>query len=722
MATVDLTGCDRELVHIPGTIQPHGVLLVLVEPSLRISHVSSNVAELLGVDSEALIGHPLTAALGGDSADVAAALGRDRLDLVSPLAIAKGAYAVDGLLHRHMGATILERERRHPSSFDPFSDGARLRTALARLKQIQSVDELGAMAVHELRELTGFDRVMLYRFDRDDHGEVLHEEKVPELEPFRGLHYPAPDIPAPARALYVLNGVRAIADVQAPAVPIVPPCSVDTAAPLDLSLSSLRSVSPVHVEYLSNMGVRASMSISLTRGPRLWGLLACHHRTPRFVPFVVRNACELLGRFIALQMDDLERAEAQARERTVRRTVELLTETMRSATVAPTSTHLPASDALVDLVRAQGAAVVQDGHIEVNGTTPSPADVAALATWLRERGGSATTDALSKVYPPARAFEETASGLLAVSSPTHPRISVLWFRPEVVQMVTWGRQPTLPGVASGPLRPRSSFDTWKEIVRGQSAPWSAEDVEAAESLRRSLIEADLKRQIRRAEQAAAARDDLVAIVSHDLRNPLAVIKVATHRLHREGDAPAVERIERAAQAMEKLIAELLDVSKIEGGRFVIAPAPIGARTLIEDALALTAPIAEQRSLRLEARMVDTSVHADRDRILQVFSNLLGNAVKFTAPGGVIRVAADSVGDFVRFSVEDSGVGIPPDELTHVFDRYWQGPSGAAKGAGLGLFIAKGIVEAHDGRISVASEVGKGTTFCFSLRSLPRAGG
>ncbi|HVH47057.1 MAG TPA: ATP-binding protein [Labilithrix sp.] len=716
------TVCDREPIHLVGGIQPHGVLLALEERTLRVTHVSVNVRALLHLETAAVLGRPLELVLGEAAARaVRHALGAAHPELANPLSIEHNGVLFDGLLHRHRGGVFLELEPRDGSNMAALVD-AKIRGTVGRLQAARNAHELGEIAVEEVRSLTSFDRVMMYLFDREEHGAVVHEARSPELASLLGLRYPASDIPWQARALYIVNWLRLIPDACYTPVAIVPDAGPEAVAPLDLSFSVLRSVSPVHVEYLRNMGVRASMSISLVQGNRLVGLLACHHKGARFVPFVVRGACELVGRLVSLQLAAFAQIDATSRQSTLRGMGASLADAMRATKEDATSGLITRGDMLLELVGASGAAISNTSGIHLIGLTPSRDQVAELVSWLHRHGGSVVeTCSLSRIYPPAQAFAREASGLLAVSSPTRPPATVMWFRQEVVQTVRWGGDPTAPSTdpSDRRIRPRHSFEIWKEIVTDRSLPWTHAEIEAAEDLRRSAIEADLLRQIDRAERAIEERDELIAIVSHDLKNPLNVIKMATHMIGERERVPMVERIARAARSMEILIGDLLDRAKIEGGRLALSLGSVSTKTLVDEAVVLIAPIAEQKGIRLLAEAVDMRVHADADRILQVLSNLLGNAIKFTPSGGTIRLTAGPEGACVRFEVADTGAGIPPSDLANVFERYWQGRGAARSGSGLGLYIAKGIIEAHGGRIWAESQIGRGTSFWFTLPTVDR---
>ena len=290
-AMVDLTDCDREPIHIPGTIQPYGVLFVLAEPALTVTQVSENVGDHLPLRVEDILGRPLSTMIDPASvAEVREALGEERWQEMNPLHISAHGRQFDGIVHRHEGAAILELEP-NPNSESTHRDAPPVPAGAAADSTRGTSAELADVVVQQIRRVTGFERVMFYRFHEDGHGSVDAEAKEPALEPYLGLHYPASDIPAQARELYRKNWLRLIFDASAKPARVVPTLRVDTGGPLDLSFSVLRSVSPIHLEYMANMGVRASMSISLIVRDRLWGLISClNHTSPRRVSHETRMA------------------------------------------------------------------------------------------------------------------------------------------------------------------------------------------------------------------------------------------------------------------------------------------------------------------------------------------------------------------------------------------------------------------------------------------------
>jgi chemotaxis family two-component system sensor kinase Cph1 len=716
--------CEAEPIHIPGAIQPHGVLVAVEPGSLKIVQISANCADYFEAAPEALLGRPLSALVGAAASALSASADVASSATAEPVVIDVQGRPFDVLTHRHQGLLIVELERHDP---DAASTDPELRAALRRLQRPTSIGELYTVAVEVVRKLTGFDRVMMYRFDDMGHGDVIEESTGVGVTSYRGLRFPASDIPRQARELYLLSWLRLIPDAAYTPVRLVPDRRPDNGEALDLSFATLRSVSLVHLEYLRNMSVQASMSVSLVDGDNLWGLIACHHHAPRHLSFATRAACEIVGRIVALQSSAHQELSVRAARRALRGTESTLVDAMRAGHTDVANALAQRGDALLQLAGAAGAAVCTGNEIRTIGATPNQAQLTSLVMWLGRNlgGGILHTHSLGELHPAAAEYASVASGLLAMTLPQGSPSCVLWFRPEVVRTVTWAGDPAKPVAAIGDnrgLHPRQSFEAWKQVVRGSSRPWRVAEIESVEDLRRRAIEADLTNQIARAEKAINLRDDMVAVVSHDLKNPLFAIQLAVKQLqlqpHVAGDERAlvsVGRIGSAVAKMNALIHDLLDVAKIESGRFDVTPVPCPVSQLVSDASAVMAPLAEAKDVRLawgfdEERWVE----ADPERVFQVLANLVGNAIKFTPRGGAVNVDIETTDGAVRFAVRDTGPGIADTEMAHIFDRYWQARRARHAGSGLGLYIAKGIVEAHGQRLWAESTHGAGATFFFAL--------
>jgi chemotaxis family two-component system sensor kinase Cph1 len=730
LRAVDLSNCDLEPIHIPASIQPHGALMVLREPDLAIQQASENVGEFFGRSFEDVLQHSLSSLLGSAATDKVRDAVRDgRWDSVNPLQLDVGSVRLEGIVHRHDGALILELESASNTS-QSDGDNQSLRRALMSLQSTRTLSALCEAVVREVRHLTGFERVVLYKFHAGGDGSVEAESKENFLESYLGLHYPASDIPRQARELYRKNWLRIIPDGRYVPARILPTLRVDSNTALDLSFSVLRSVSPIHLEYMANQGVRASMSISLVVRDQLWGLISCaNHTGPRQIPYELRSTCEALGRLSSFQIAAVEEHQAEIARKSRRHARSALAGTLHKGEVLRGVLADPI--ALMELVTAEGAAVLSGNEIESCGITPSHAAIAALTDWLDARNDPEVfaTSFLSSLYPAAAEIINSASGILTFALPGALRRRIVWFKPEVLKNISWGGNPSKPIDMNPGMRihPRRSFELWREQVRAHSALWTETDLEAAENLRRDAVEIDLERQVVREQRAVRARDDLVAVVSHDLRSPLGVIQMqAAILLQTVGGGreefsrrvqTSAEHIQRSVGRMNALIRDLLDLAKLEAGRFSLQCQAHQMRELLEESLIILRPLAEAKRITLHSDLDGGEVNVDRDRIFQVISNLVGNAIKFTPDGGDVLVRCETVGTDVQITVSDTGPGIPAEQHANIFDRYWQARRNDFEGSGLGLFIAKGIVEAHGGRIWIEDHTGPGAMFMFTL---PRA--
>ena len=508
---VDLTNCEREPIHIPGSIQPRGVLIAVRDPDWVVQQVSENLADLTGVGWREALGRPLADVIGRSAADAvirsASAFGdlRERNPVEITLDVDGDAVPVDALLHRTrvepaaggalpVTALVVELEpARGPRPFSFPNTYQAVRGTVAALDRASTLPEMYDITARAVRELTGFDRVMVYRYDADYNGEVVAEAKAPFLNSFLGLHYPASDIPAQARALYQKNWIRLISDVGYRPVPLRPAAHPVSARPLDLTLSALRSVSPIHVEYLQNMGVHASMSISLLRDDKLWGLIACHHYSgPHAPPYATRAAAEFLGSTLSVRLVDRARDEEFHRAIQARSTLAWL-----SAAAMDEARPLPetvlGTPSLLDLLDADGVVVHLQGVRGSSGAELAPGVADAIAEWAAGTGEDVvSTDALELTAPRVAARDAAACGALVLPLPEGQY--VLWFRSEAVRHIDWGGDPRNKAIAEREgdqvrLSPRKSFERWREVVRGRSDPWTSAELDEATDLRTHLLEA-----------------------------------------------------------------------------------------------------------------------------------------------------------------------------------------------------------------------------------------
>ncbi|MEY3297183.1 MAG: hypothetical protein RLZZ597_443 [Cyanobacteriota bacterium] len=735
-----LTALKQPDINSLTQVQPHGVLLVLNQADLTVVQVSHNTREAFGLSVDEVLGKTLDDLLDNYQVDqFRAGLYGESLDVMNPTKIwvrrrgdDYGVY--DAVFHRNgAGFLILELEPALNSDNIPFLSFYHLaRTSIGQLEAgSASLSDFCRIIVHEVRQVTGFDRVMLYKFDDDGHGEVLAEEKTEDMESYLGLHFPESDVPAPARKMFLSNWIRVIPNASAEPVDLVPAVNPVTQQPTDLVMSILRQPYHCHIEYLHHMDVEASLTISLMKDQKLWGLIACHHKTPKYVPYELRKACEFLGRVIFSEISTLEEEADQSYRLHLAAVQTALIDHMAQEDyfIDGLVRHDPN---LLDLVGAKGAAICFGGQWTTLGRTPLEEELNYLVQWLGKAVSDEiyVTNALPLEYSEAQRFKDVASGLIAI--PISKRSYVLWFRPEVLQTVNWGGNPneayTLVGEAENQwLCPRKSFELWKETVSLRSLPWQGVEVKAALELRKAIVNIVL----RQAEELALLATDLersnaelkkfAYVASHDLQEPLNqvanFVQLLEMRYDAKLDEDGKEFIGFAVEGvslMQTLIDDVLTYSKVDlqGIEWQL--------TNVQDSL-------DQALGNLRGRIAETgavitvdplpTMVADGTQLMQLFQNLIGNAIKFRKAEETphIHIGVQRQEDQWLFSVADNGIGFDPQFAERIFvifqrlhtrDEY--------PGSGMGLAICKKIIECHRGRIWVEAVPGQGATFYFTI--------
>ncbi|SLN44140.1 HWE histidine kinase domain-containing protein [Pseudooctadecabacter jejudonensis] len=531
-ADVDLTNCDKEPIHILGHVQSYGCL-ISTSADLMINHVSENCETLLGIQVENMVGCKLEDFLGGkiihdlrSKLQISAATGT--VARMFGRQLIEGGGNFDISIHASGASFIFEFE---PKVEDLLRDDlAMVQPLIGRVAQHDKVQKATDEATRALQVLSGFDRVMVYKFADDGSGEVVSERIVGDQEPFLGLRYPASDIPKQARALYKRSPLRLIADIDDTVSPIVPQRG-PTGEPLDLSLSITRAVSPIHLEYLRNMGVQASMSVSILVDGELWGLFACHHNSPRYVDYERRTAIELFAQLFSYELARKLDAELRQEESEARLLHDRLMMRLSSGE-GLVENFAEIAEELSQIISNDGMAILSEGRYAVLGSVPSEEEFNRLVRFLNTvpAGQIFHTDNLQSVYQGADILADRVAGLIAIPISRTPRDYIVFFRREIAKSVTWAGNPEKP-VEIGPngvrLTPRKSFEAWSEMVRHTCQPWSGAEVRAAEALRISLIEIVLKLtdEANAQRKAAAERQELlVAELNHRVRNILNLIQ------------------------------------------------------------------------------------------------------------------------------------------------------------------------------------------------------
>lgn len=529
---VNLTNCDREPIHIPGSIQRHGVMLVCDGNTQKVLFASANAASALGaktsiqpgLDLEIIVGSALAHELRNASAK-AQQPGSSSIVLNAQLPECETAFDIS--LHNHDDRCIIE--------FEPCVDGGiganqamdMTRSLIHRIGQEDSVDKIARSGARLVRVMLGYDRVMIYRFLYNGAGRVIAESKSPSLGSFLGQHFPASDIPAQARRLYLKNTIRMISDAAYEPIRLQPALGVDE-PPVDMSFAQLRSVSPIHCEYLSNMGVAASLSISIVVDGNLWGLISCHHDTPKVTPVALRHSAELFGQFFSLQIALAERRAALQAATNARTQLDNMVAGFTSGERVASSLREYLPD-FMSLVEADGAALWLDGEWSSSGDTLDKDTALLLMQIASVESPRAiwTTPELTS-YLPGKSLK--VAGALAIPLSITLGDYLMLFRHEEAHNVEWAGEPgkiTVPMASGDRLTPRGSFETWREEVRGRSAPWAETHISVADSIGTFLRDVILRQtEISREERAQTEqrRRILNAELNHRVKNIIALVK------------------------------------------------------------------------------------------------------------------------------------------------------------------------------------------------------
>lgn len=750
---VDLTNCDREPIHIPGSIQPYGFLLCLDEHTRRVVLASANTQELLGIAAEDLHGAGLERLLGPTHlAEVegifttlteACRLLGVRLDHVA------GQPYYKLILHRYDQLLWVEGEAVADGGVGML-DLPSLNLTLSRLLTANSVLECCQVAAEQIRSIAGFDRVAIYRFAEDESGAVVAEALREDMAPWLGIHYPATDIPKQARAMYLKNWLRFIADAAYQAVPLVPDLNPRTGLPPDMTYAVLRSVSPIHLQSLHNMGTGATMTISLIQDGRLWGMVACHHESPRLVSYEVRDLCMFLGKTLSALLKTKEQQDESAYRQNIQKSqVQLLAQVSARGNFSQEVHRF--GPTLLEVFDCGGAAVCAGGQTTILGQTPTQLQITELVDWLSTHSNQKVfhTNSYAKLNPAGQTIRATASGVLALALNEDAGEYILWFRPEQIREVKWGgryekEQVTEDGQVF--LSPRHSFKVWAETVKEVAAPWRALEIEAAKEIRQHISDVRLKifselqaKTISLAHLNAELQrsndelDSFAYVASHDLKEPLRGIhNYAIFLLEdyaQQLDAEGVDKLQtlvRLSKRMEALIESLLQIARV--GRLDLTLETADLNEDFNEVLDLLHPRLNQTQTTVTVVAPLPTVRCDRTRIREVFNNLLTNAMRYNdLPDKqvVVGVApADLRGprgtgnptNFDVLFVRDNGIGIAPRHHENIFKVFKRlhAPDKYGGGTGAGLAIAKVMVEKHGGELWVESAPGFGATFYFSI--------
>jgi light-regulated signal transduction histidine kinase (bacteriophytochrome)/CheY-like chemotaxis protein len=723
----------EEAIRAPGAIQAWGALLIADGTDLIVSHASANLAAVLGTEPADAIGRPLAAVIGAATiADLIAGAGGEtaRADAVPFRPHRAGLPALSASAHRLASRFYVELE----PARGQHDRAARLHVPgmIRSLRGAGSKPELFAIAIAELRRTTGFDRVHVYRFDPDGHGEVIAESCAPDLAPLLGLHFPATYIPTAAREILSSMTVRVVADVDAARVPLVGGAAGE-ASP-DLSLCALRMTADCCTGFFRKMGLRSAISIGLTVNGGLWGILSCHHRAPARMSPAARGLCEVIGQVSSLMVSRLREAGGRAAAASRQAFFASLANRLAASQDDPAALATSLANEgkrLLAVCDAAGAIIRLGGQTMGVGMVPDGAAGGALLDSLLSRvpphGAPCAWDKLGSVLDSGelRRVGDIAGTLIL---PLHyaDGDAIAWLRPAQIATVQWGSAPY-----GAPLA--ETFTVWQQEVRDRSVPWQPAQFAAAEDLRRELdrlmagYAASMRAAREAAERAAQAKTMFLATMSHEIRSPMSGLLGVLDLLRNSNLDPEQSRmagmIHQSGSMLLSVLNDILDFSKIEAGALTISPTPIALRSVIgglADPLAVTAA---EKGIPLRViidKDVPDAISTDPLRLRQILNNLLSNATKFSA-SGEITLRVDRAGDMLRFRVRDAGIGMSAEVIGRLFTPFMQADGSTTRsygGTGLGLSISRELVRLLGGELTVTSEVGVGSEFAFEIPLTP----
>lgn len=749
---VDLAACDSEPIHIIGTVQPHGALLAADIETLKVTHASQTAEEFWGNAADRLLGQRLSEIIGVDQMEALLAqnLSPAQPDHLRPWSVNLtnngGPHSQTELYaHRHDGYIILEVVRAEIDGDLLWDEDTLRQRIITELVRPYATDKLAQVSADIVRMVTEFDRVMIYKFAHDNHGEVI-AESTNRGDSFLGLHYPASDIPEPARRHFLLNIIRNIPDIGAIPSPVVATDGLaadgNSVAPLDLTYSKLRGVSPVHLQYLVNMGVQASLSISLTTNNRLWGLIACHHYKPHLLTSSRVRFVELLGATISTLLQSLENTDKLSRSISSEKIASTIEADTRAGgdLIKSLTSRAPQ---ILSLMRANGMLVKVGDRTKNFGISldafPDHQELQSLAV-----DGLATHSNMSSLHELSAKQWSAAAGAAVLELSEDGSDYVLLTREHFEQTIRWAGKPekVMQTAADGSRRlsPRGSFAVWSEERLGHSEPFEDSDLEALRILRRALFALNSRERERAAVKArqAAERDraqlrhalleaarksslgELASALAHELSQPLFAVSNYVNASRRELENLDVPITENIRSMMDEAVSDAVRAADlVRRLRDFIAGADLDREAIdIEDAirqgveLALVSPGQSELNVVLDIHSALPKAWADHVQVSLVILNLVRNsaAAVDTVHEPRITIRSELLGNDILTTVTDNGRGIDDRMRETLFEPFHRSTT---KGMGIGLSLCRSIVEAHSGRVW-SNPIPRGAQFAFTL--------
>ncbi len=736
-----LANCESEPIHVPGTIQPYGVLLAINNQTFNIDFCSSNTMDFFGLEVKAVLGKKLEDIFGNEECEnIKRYIKENTSEQFYILTYKLGAFSIS--FYQQDDLLILEIEPSPDKTLSLPDLYQQSRNFISYLDSRPGLQTLCTLVADEIREITGYDRVMVYRFDKEYNGEVYAESLNDNIESFLGLNYPHTDISPQARALFVRNLLRMIPDVNYEPVPVVTLLQNASNQSVDMSSGGLRSVSPIHIEYLKNMGVGATLTVSLIHNQKLWGLIACHHYSSKIIPPYTRLSIKLHAHFLTSQISNLETAKEYESTLCINEKLNLIINELNKSSFDYTKDNKQ----LYECLNADGLAIITEKEIYISGKTPGKQQIIDLVNWLDTKTDSDNfvTSRLEGHYPGAIAIKDTASGVFFHSLYKASKQGVLWFRGESEKIITWAGDPEKAiELSQDSLMPRKSFAQWKQVVANTSADWAKWEIDAgvrlATNIQNNLFLIYITREEEKyrlqTQQLQKANEELVNfnfIFSHDLQEPIRKIRVFSNMLLSDNSQEynkneLLEKINVSALRASKQISDLLKLATISDLSEAIAE--VNLDSCLDRIKADFELIIAEKQAAITYGSLGT-IKGIPLQIEQLVTNLIGNSLKFSRiknPHIEISVGNSSPQEieentplnpqlkYVCILVKDNGIGFEQKFAGQIFGIFYRlNHRNSFEGSGIGLAICKKIVDNHNGYIVAKSQKGEGAAFYVYL--------
>ncbi|WP_339847057.1 ATP-binding protein [uncultured Dokdonia sp.] len=721
---IDLTNCDKEPIHLIGRIQSHAMLFVIDSSSFEISHISENVISTLSRKREEFYSKRLENVLGQNGTLIETYI-KSKNKTSLEVTIDDKRYVV--VTHHNNQLVYIELEPIQQQESAQYMQ-RQLSEIISDLSEAVSVSAMCDKTARLIKGFTAYDRVMIYKFDENWNGKIISEAREEHLDSWIGMHYPATDIPQQARKLFLKQGVRIIADVSSQTVPVYAKPSAED-EPIDLGLCESRASSPIHIEYLENMKVGATLTAAIVSDGELWGLIACHHYSPKFVNYYQRQTVKFLTQVFSTQLTLRASNEVLSRINATSAIRASLVEQMSDGwDVANGLTQK--STSMLTITEATGGAVFLENNVSTVGETPSNEEITALIDWIydTQMGDIYTTQNIAEEYDKGAAFAKIGSGLLCVFIAKGEKDCLLWFKPELKQVISWGGNPEKAMEEKAQkLSPRKSFEKWNKEQVNTSLPWKDYEIASAQALKTSISNIIISRyqEVKllndKLKEAYKELESFSYSVSHDLRSPLRgidgfaqIIKEDYFETLDEYGQKAIQTIIDSTSKMNTLIDDILAFSGI--GKNQIAMGVFSMKDLVEEVVAFLQVDMKYKDAQFVIDPELPDAFGDRGMVFQLLNNLLGNALKYSqmVEKPIIEVGFDSSESPSVYYVKDNGIGFNNKYNEKIFGVFNRLVKDEFEGSGIGLAISQRVVDKHQGRIWAEGKIDDGATFYFQL--------